>query len=445
MKSTGLLFLVLVCCAALGPAPLAAQATPAVVSYTLVDADTDLDLGPLAPGAVLDLATLPTRHINIRANTDPATVGSVVFSLSGTQTHADTENVVPYALFSDLLGDYFAWTPPVGNYNLVATPFAGPEGTGAAGTPLALSFSVINSAGAVVSYTLVNADTDLDIGPLVSGAVLDLATLPTRHLNIRANTDPATVGSVVFSMTGAQTQNTTENVAPYALSSDSLGNYFSWTPPLGTYTLRATAFNAIAGGGAEGESLAIDFTIRDSNPLPVELTAFTAAEESPGIVSLRWTTASEVNNCQFVVERSPDGQHFATVATVPGQGSSTRPHTYCYPDTNVPDAGLLYYRLRQVDDNGRATYSPTRAMRLTGPAAFAVYPTVATGGLVHYALASPPTGTEVLELLTPLGQLQGRWAAASEGTVPLAGLPPGCYLLRLTGAHGCYTGRLVLP
>jgi hypothetical protein len=76
---------------------LVAQPTPAVGSYALVNTNTDLDIQPLASGAVLDL---PTHHLNICANPSQVTVGSVVFNLSGAATQAATENVVPCSLFS---------------------------------------------------------------------------------------------------------------------------------------------------------------------------------------------------------------------------------------------------------------------------------------------------------------------------------------------------------
>jgi len=117
----------------------------AVTSYTLVNADNGQDIQPLNNGASLNLSTLPTKNLNVRANTNPATVGSVVFTLGGIQSRNQTENNPPYALFGDNgTGTYFAWTPPAGSYTLNATPFSGASGAGTAGTALTISFSVVN-------------------------------------------------------------------------------------------------------------------------------------------------------------------------------------------------------------------------------------------------------------------------------------------------------------
>ena len=319
-------------------------------SFTLVNADDNADILALTNGAVLNLAALPTRHLNVRANANPATTGSVVFALSGAAARTHTENVAPYALFSDDNGAYVPWTPPVGSYALRATPYAGPAGTGAAGAALAINFTVTDAgptgpyalstavfgggtlsrspdqpsyasgtsvvltatpaagfsfggwsgsatgtanpltvpmttnksitatftavaAGpAVASYTLVSADTNADIQPLPAGAVLNLATLPTRHLNIRANTSPAAVGSVVFALSGAVARGQTESVAPYALFSDDGGAYVAWTPPVGNYSLLATPFAGGGGTGSPGTALAVAFSVIDQPAGPFMLT-----------------------------------------------------------------------------------------------------------------------------------------------------------------------------
>lgn len=126
------------------PDPVPVPTTQQVVSFVLVNADTDQDIQPLTDGASLNLATLPTKNLNVRANCSPATVGSVVFNLSGQQTRNATESGAPYALFGDAgNGNYNAWVPEPGSYSLKATPFSAAAGGGTAGTALLVSFSVI--------------------------------------------------------------------------------------------------------------------------------------------------------------------------------------------------------------------------------------------------------------------------------------------------------------
>jgi hypothetical protein len=241
----------------------------AVVSQTLVNADNGSDIQQLNNGTTttLNLATLPTQHLNIRANADGAPVGSVVLSLSGTQARTQTENNAPYALFGDDgHGVYSPWTPAVGSYSLTSTPWSLSGGTGARGTSLTNNFTVVNQASTprVVSYTLVNADSDLDLQILSNCAILNLSTLPTRNLTIRANTSPATVGSVVFALSGAQTSGRTENGAPYALFGDNgQGDYYPWAPQIqpGSYTLKATPYSGSNGGGTMGNFLTINFSV----------------------------------------------------------------------------------------------------------------------------------------------------------------------------------------
>ncbi|MDQ4139415.1 MAG: Ig-like domain-containing protein, partial [Bacteroidota bacterium] len=113
----------------------------------------------------------------------------------------------------------------------------------------------------IVSFTLINADTEQPIQEVTNGATLNLATLPTKNLNIRANTDPATVGSVVFTLSGAQIRNETQTGKPYALFGDAGGNYNPWIPTLGSYTLKCTPYSGSAASGTAGTSLTITFTV----------------------------------------------------------------------------------------------------------------------------------------------------------------------------------------
>jgi hypothetical protein len=128
----------------------ASSATQAVTSLTLINADTDQPIpgyDPLPNNATLNLATLPTRNLNIRANTNPATVGSVRFGYNGNANYK-TENYVPYAFAGDQNNgkDFLPWTPTVGNHTLTATPYTSSNAGGTAGTALTISFSVTDGS-----------------------------------------------------------------------------------------------------------------------------------------------------------------------------------------------------------------------------------------------------------------------------------------------------------
>lgn len=87
-----------------------------------------------------------------------------------------------------------------------------------------------------------------------------------------------------------------------------------------------------------------------NSPLPVELTSFTSTTSSSGI-TLQWTTASELNNDYFSVERSEDGMSFYEIGRVNGNGTSDEVMNYTFID-RAPIAMVQYYRLHQVDYDG---------------------------------------------------------------------------------------------
>ena len=119
------------------------------ITLTLIDADSDQPItgfDPLANGAVINLAALPSPRINVRAN---ITAGSVRFTWSGAQSGTQVENVAPFALKGDTNGNYNPWTPPLGAYTWRAEAF---NGTGAGGRPLgvvSIGVTVVDQAPAV--------------------------------------------------------------------------------------------------------------------------------------------------------------------------------------------------------------------------------------------------------------------------------------------------------
>ena len=99
--------------------------------------------------------------------------------------------------------------------------------------------------------------------------------------------------------------------------------------------------------------------------LPVELISFTAKAVNNQFIQLNWSTATEINNEGFAVERSTDGVNFIKIGYISGNGNSNMTNHYSYQDSNVSE-GIYYYRLKQIDYDGASEYSPIRNASITG-------------------------------------------------------------------------------
>ncbi|TGE20910.1 T9SS type A sorting domain-containing protein [Hymenobacter metallicola] len=157
-------------------------------------------------------------------------------------------------------------------------------------------------------------------------------------------------------------------------------------------------------------------------PLPVQLSAFTGQVQQASAV-LRWSTAQELHNDRFELERARDGAHFTRIATLKGKGTTSTASSYSYTDAGVLQPGqTLYYRLRQVDTDGSASYSKVVVLSGTGLSLQAV-PNPAHDQ-VRLLGASAATA-QVLDLT---GRVL-RTVATTE-SVSLRGLAPGVYVVR---------------
>lgn len=114
------------------------------------------------------------------------------------------------------------------------------------------------------------------------------------------------------------------------------------------YSTASTCFDP-TGSGAPMVGYSCSFL------LPVELIIF-EGEKVDAAVLLHWTTASEHNNREFIIERSKDAIHFEPIGMVDGAGNSNREQDYSFTD-NEPYEGISYYRLKQKDFDGKIAYS----------------------------------------------------------------------------------------
>ncbi|MCU0335560.1 MAG: G8 domain-containing protein [Chitinophagaceae bacterium] len=177
--------------------------------------------------------------------------------------------------------------------------------------------------------------------------------------------------------------------------------------------------------------------------LPVSWLSFSAAAEDES-VALSWKVANEQNNRGYEVQRSNDGRQFRRIGFVAaqGDGNSTQALQYIFHD-RLQQSGVHYYRLRQIDKDGRAAYSKVvsvhghrAALQLPNPlpASFAVgvgsagryqlCMTDAAGRLVYHQLLQLPAGGSVL--------------------VTRPSLAPGWYQVQLLASGRLYSSSKVL-
>ncbi|HHB79777.1 MAG TPA: T9SS type A sorting domain-containing protein, partial [Saprospiraceae bacterium] len=170
-----------------------------------------------------------------------------------------------------------------------------------------------------------------------------------------------------------------------------------------------------------------------SAPLPVSLISFSGKKISHHAIALNWTTSSEINNEEFIIQRSMDGVHFRPIGHVKGAGQSSTPKSYAFLDNN-PGAGINYYRLVQKDFDGVKTHHHIVAVSFSvdGYQGVEVYPNP-NKGIFTVFINQQYTGLFDLAVYNQTGQLVISEKQVSNGRHPLdlTGLPKGLYYLEV--------------
>ncbi|MEO7768918.1 MAG: T9SS type A sorting domain-containing protein [Ferruginibacter sp.] len=108
--------------------------------------------------------------------------------------------------------------------------------------------------------------------------------------------------------------------------------------------------------------------------LPVQLTSFNGRYDA-GKAILDWQTSQEINSDHFELLRSTDGQEFNKIATIAATGNSNSTKNYSYQDNVSSSSGnSVFYRLKQVDKDGRVTFASIVKLSLGSKLTFDIFP-----------------------------------------------------------------------
>jgi hypothetical protein len=167
-------------------------------------------------------------------------------------------------------------------------------------------------------------------------------------------------------------------------------------------------------------------------PLPVELITFTAKKESQS-TALAWQTASEVNNEKFLVERSVDGIEFRVIGEVSGNGTTNVTQHYSFLD-RLPENGVNYYRLKQMDFDGGFEYSKTASVSFdANNDNIYLYPTVAST-TITLSFSSPTNETGSIQIFDYNGKfisLLSFEPNLEQFSLSVDSLQSGAYLMKI--------------
>ena len=180
----------------------------------------------------------------------------------------------------------------------------------------------------------------------------------------------------------------------------------------------------------------------DDQGLPVELMRF-AGKLVNEAVRLEWSTASEINNEKFVVEKSLDGNTFYEIATVKGSGTTISQRDYDYTDSRL-NAEVHYYRLRQIDFDGTEDFSSViriSTIESSSSARLVVQPVPANEELVII------TDLDLIsfEILNMMGQklITGPLERNADYKIDIVDLENGQYVLKLKSEKNFIYRRII--
>lgn len=222
---------------------------------------------------------------------------------------------------------------------------------------------------------------------------------------------------------------------------------------IGIWTSNTNSTNAYT--GAEFDQ--IYFSKSSSSLLPVELTSFTALLTDNG-VKLNWETATEVNNYGFEIERGSasltTGSHGKTwekIGFVQGHGNSNSPKSYSFMDKSAP-AGKVFYRLKQIDFDGKFEYSNVTEVNVEVPGKLVLYQNMPNpfNPATEIRFALPKSSNVELSIYNMLGEKVKTIASgimnAGEHKVSFnaANLSSGVYFYKLTTESNSSIKKMIL-
>lgn len=271
------------------------------------------------------------------------------------------------------------------------------------------------------------------IGTKQMGSITTQAGTPTITVNVNDNDNESTY--LIAILSGVPGSGTNPDTLTKINNSSSLTYTHIGLSNLSTRYYYVYVMQA---DGHRAWTAPIWYTRNDA-VLPITLTRFTGKAISENKVELSWTTASEYNNDRFEIERSTDGSKFNLIGTVKGQLYSKEITDYNFVDEQA-NAGINYYRLKQIDVDGKYEYSEIIATSIKTKN-IEVKNHLFRSGQLSIALESPVQSEVVMQLVDITGKIivnekRNIQVGLNTEDLYIPELPDGIYNLSISGKLG---------
>ncbi len=373
-----------------------------------------------------------TFPLNNAVYTEPAN-----FTIKATATDNGTIAKVDFLKGASLLGTdvsnpyTYDWVnAPAGNYTLAAKATDNESLTGLS-TLIKIVVKINNSVG--FCGTIANGDYSYRAETIGGNAVF------TFHPLIP-------ISGCAYAFIYVR-EGTTGPYPGYAMTA--IGSDFRFTKAIanGTPTSIYFTYQVPSGGERNSSATPHSYSVGTNclSVIPVTIVGFGGSRQSNGSIALKWTTLSEVNNDYFLIEKSTDAQKFYPMAKVVAADHFAGKKDYSAID-EVPANGNNYYRLTQVDKDGKVTiYGIAVVKGSSNNQEISVTPNPSNGAGFTVKLGQPTTERINVRIMDVTGKTILNKAYTPQGNVlkivPASTLENGTYLLKV---DGCKAIKLVV-
>ena len=333
-----------------------------------------------SPASNASFNELSTVTITANATDSNGTVSKVEFYRGNTLLGTDLTS--PYS---------YSWTnAPAGNYNLVAKVTDNSNIT-TFSTIVPIVVKINNSIG--FCGTIANGDYSYRVQTIGSDVVFTFHPLTP-------------IAGCTYAFIYIR-EGLTGLYPGYAMTA--IGSDFRYTKAITSGTPLSIYFTYQVPSGGERSSVTTphSYTVGGNclGAFPVSLVNYIAILKYDGSVTVSWSTLTEQNNDYFFVEKSTDGRTYTTLSKVSALGQSIEKKDYLITD-KMPARGLNYYRLTQVDKDGKATLYGIKIITIKDKeSGISIYPNPIKGNVVHINLPKQFSNQINIQLLDMAGRV----------------------------------------